>query len=138
MTARAPNLPRIRVVAAVIERDGSYLITQRRKGAVLPLLWEFPGGRVEPGESDEQALGREIRHRLGIEVDAGECIGSMSHDYPSYGIDLYTYACRIRSGDPEARAVHTFAWVRSAELDAYAFTPPDEASVAKLLGLRRA
>ena len=55
----------IRVVAAVIERDGRYLITQRRPTAVLPLLWEFPGGRVEAGETDTHALKREVLHRLG-------------------------------------------------------------------------
>jgi 8-oxo-dGTP diphosphatase len=56
----------IRVVAGVIGRDGSYLITQRRPGAVLPLLWEFPGGRVERSETDTEALQREVKHRLGV------------------------------------------------------------------------
>lgn len=139
---RAPRfdmaeLPHIRVVAAVIAREGKYLITQRRPNAVLPLLWEFPGGKVERGESDETALSREIRHRLGVEVTVGECIGFETHAYDSYVVDLYTYECTIREGTPEPRAVNTFAWVRSDEFDAYEFTPPDEASVAKLLGLRR-
>ena len=61
----------IRVVAGVIERGGRYLITQRRATAVLPLLWEFPGGRVEPGETDAQALRREVLHRLGVDVTPG-------------------------------------------------------------------
>jgi 8-oxo-dGTP diphosphatase len=125
------------VVAAVIERDGKYLITQRRPNAVLPLLWEFPGGKVEEGESDEQALRREILHRLGVGITTGECIGFESHAYESYTVDLYTYDCRISSGEPVARAVLTFEWVTSAEFDSYEFTPPDEASVATLLGLRR-
>ncbi len=129
------ELPRIRVVAAVIGRDGKYLITQRRPNAVLPLLWEFPGGKVEPDESDEAALTREIRHRLDVEIAIGECIGFESHAYEHYIVDLYTYDCTIRSGTPAPRAVHTFEWVRSDEFDGYEFTPPDEASVAKLLGL---
>ena len=65
----------IRVVAAVIERGGRYLITQRNAGAVLPLLWEFPGGRVEEGESDEDALTREVKMRIGADVTVGEKIG---------------------------------------------------------------
>jgi len=65
--------PTIRVVAAVIERDGTYLITQRRPTAVLPLMWEFPGGRVEEDETDTAALQREVRHRLGVERAAVAC-----------------------------------------------------------------
>lgn len=131
------SLPRIRVVAAVIGRDGKYLITQRRPNAVLPLLWEFPGGRVEDGETDVGALERELIHRLGVGVDVGECIGCESHAYENYTVELCTYDCTIRSGTLEPRAVHSFEWVRSDEFDGYEFTPPDEASVTKLLGLRR-
>lgn len=129
--------PRIRVVAAVVARDGRYLITQRRPNAVLPLLWEFPGGRVEEGEDDGDALTREIQHRLGVAIAVGECIGFESHDYERYGVDLYTYDCELLTEHLEPRAVHAFAWVTSDEFDRYEFTPPDEASVAKLLGLRR-
>ena len=64
--------PTIRVVAAVIERDGRYLITQRRPTAVLPLMWEFPGGRVEPGETDADALRREVAHRLGVDIEPSD------------------------------------------------------------------
>jgi 8-oxo-dGTP diphosphatase len=131
------ELPHIRVVAAVIARDGKYLITQRRPNAVLPLLWEFPGGKVEEGESDAEALRREIRHRLGVEIATGERIGFQSHAYERYVVDLYTYDCTIRSGTPEPRAVQRFEWVKSDEFESYEFTPPDEASVAKLLDLGR-
>src|SRR5580704_15080974 len=75
------SLRTIRVVAAVIERDGRYLITQRRPAAVLPLLWEFPGGRVEESETDAAALKREVRHRLGVEIDVGQLISFVSHPY---------------------------------------------------------
>ncbi|MBM4359109.1 MAG: (deoxy)nucleoside triphosphate pyrophosphohydrolase [Deltaproteobacteria bacterium] len=131
------ELPRIRVVAAVIARDGTYLITQRRPNAVLPLLWEFPGGRVETGETDEAALVRELRHRLDVEVEVGERIAFESHAYATYVVELFTYDCRLRAGEPVPRNVHAFAWVKSGAFDDYAFTPPDEASVAKLLGLGR-
>jgi 8-oxo-dGTP diphosphatase len=125
----------VRVVAAVIENGGRYLITQRRPTAVLPLMWEFPGGKVETGESDADALRREVKHRLGVEVRCGQLISFVSHPYERYTVDLYLYECHIASGEPAALAVHAFLWVTSADFDQYAFTPADEASMNKLLGL---
>ena len=125
----------IRVVAAVIERDGRYLITQRRPAAVLPLLWEFPGGRVEASETDAAALKREVRHRLGVEIEVGQLISFVSHPYERYVVDLYLYECRITNGELAPLAVHAFKWVTSSEFDQYPFTPADEASMNKLLGV---
>jgi 8-oxo-dGTP diphosphatase len=127
--------PTIRVVAAVIRSGDKYLITQRREKAVLPLLWEFPGGKVEEGESDDEALKREVRYRIGVETEAGELISYRAHPYDHYVVDLYTYECRVVGGEPEARNVQDFRWVRSDEFDNFQFTPADEKSVAKLLGL---
>jgi 8-oxo-dGTP diphosphatase len=127
--------PTIRVVAAVIAEDGRYLVTQRRPGAVLPLLWEFPGGKVEPGETDAEALRREVRHRVGVEVTAGARISSVSHAYEHYTVELHLYDCRIEGGQPAALNVHQFRWVESHEFDRLPFTPADEASMTKLLGL---
>jgi 8-oxo-dGTP diphosphatase len=123
----------IRVVAAVMERDGRYLITQRRPGAVLPLLWEFPGGRVEESETDGAALKREVRHRLGVEIEVGQLISFVSHPYERYTVDLYLYECRIQGGELSPLAVHAYKWVTSAEFDQHPFTPADEASMNKLL-----
>jgi 8-oxo-dGTP diphosphatase len=125
----------IRVVAAVLEKDGRYLITQRRATAVLPLMWEFPGGRVEEGETDGQALKREVRHRLGAEIECGKLISFVSHPYEHYVVDLFLYECRLISQSLDPRAVHAFKWVTSAEFDQYPFTPADEASMNKLLGV---
>ena len=125
----------IRVVAAVLEKDGRYLITQRRATAVLPLMWEFPGGRVEENETDAQALRREVRHRLGAEIDVGKLISFVSHPYEHYVVDLFLYECTLRSGTLEGRMVNAFKWVTSAEFDQYPFTPADEASMNKLLGV---
>jgi len=125
----------IRVVAAVMERDGSYLITQRRPTAVLPLLWEFPGGRVEPGETDAQALKREVLHRLGADIDVGKLISFVSHPYEHYVVDLFLYECRLLTEALESKAVHSYKWVTSADFDQYPFTPADEASMNKLLGV---
>jgi 8-oxo-dGTP diphosphatase len=125
----------IRVVAAVVERDGKYLITQRRPAAVLPLLWEFPGGRVEPGETDAQALAREVMHRLGAKVQVGTLISWVSHPYEHYVVDLFLYDCMLLGDTLEPRAVAAYKWVPSAEFDRYPFTPADEASMSKLLGV---
>ena len=125
----------IRVVAAVLEKDGRYLITQRRATAVLPLMWEFPGGRVEDGETDANALKREVRHRLGADIEVGKLISFVSHPYEHYVVDLFLYECRLVGTTLEARNVHAFKWVTSAEFDQYPFTPADEASMNKLLGV---
>ncbi|MBI5516356.1 MAG: (deoxy)nucleoside triphosphate pyrophosphohydrolase [Deltaproteobacteria bacterium] len=124
----------IRVVAAVIERDGHYLITQRRPAAVLPLLWEFPGGRVEDSETNAEALTREVLHRLGAEIEVGALISFVSHPYDHYVVDLHLYECTLVTPTLTARAVHAYRWVRSDEFDQYPFTPADEASMARLLG----
>jgi len=131
MTAPRP----IRVVAAVIADEGRYLITQRRPTAVLPLLWEFPGGRVEPNESDTDALKREVRHRLSVDIEVGELISFVSHPYEHYVVDLYLYECKVTAGELRALNVHDFRWATSDEFDQYPFTPADEASMNKLLGL---
>lgn len=128
----------IRVVAAVLEREGKYLITQRRTTAVLPLMWEFPGGRVEAGETDQQALKREMLHRLGVEIDVGKLISFVSHPYENYVVDLFLYECSLVVDDPallHPRAVNAFRWVASSDFDQYPFTPADEASMSKLLGV---
>ena len=126
----------IRVVAAVIERDGKYLITQRRTSAVLPLMWEFPGGRVEGDETDQKALKRELEHRLGVSIDVGKLISFVSHPYEHYIVDLFLYECALVTDTPlVALAVNAFKWVASTEFDQYPFTPADEASMNKLLGV---
>jgi 8-oxo-dGTP diphosphatase len=125
----------IRVVAAVLEKDGRYLITQRRATAVLPMMWEFPGGRVEDGETDTHALKREVLHRLGATIDVGKLISFVSHPYEGYVVDLFLYECALTGGQLEPANVHRFEWVTSADFDGYPFTPADEASMNKLLGL---
>lgn len=134
-TTHPPILRTIRVVAAVIERDGRYLITQRRPTAVLPLLWEFPGGRVEESETDSEALRRELRHRLDADIDVGALISFVTHTYETYAVDLHLYECELRGERLRAAAVSAFEWVSSTEFERYPFTPADEASMARLLGV---
>jgi 8-oxo-dGTP diphosphatase len=126
----------IRVVAAVIEHEGRYLITQRRPAAVLPLLWEFPGGKVEDGESDAHALIREVVHRIGIEVAVFEKLGDHFHEYDQYDVLMSMYSCALPAGaEPAAVGVNEVRWVSSDELSGYEFPPADQSSMSKLLGL---
>src|SRR5437868_36137 len=125
----------IRVVAAVIANEGRYLVTQRRPTAVLPLLWEFPGGKVEADETDLQALKREVQHRVGVDIEPGAQISSVAHAYEHYTVELHLYDCRLTRGEPAAVNVHQFRWVESDDFDQLPFTPADEASMTKLLGL---
>lgn len=125
----------IRVVGAMIEKDGKYLITQRPPTASLPLLWEFPGGRVEAGETDERALARELREEMGITVRVGERVIHVEHAYPGYDIDFCVYRCELAPGPIAHVRVHDHRWVRPDELDQYQFPAADEKTVAKLLGL---
>ncbi len=125
----------IRVVGAMIEREGKYLITQRPPTASLPLLWEFPGGRVEPGETDQGALARELQETMGITVRVGERVIHVEHAYPAYDIDFCVYRCELGDGPIAHVKVHDHRWVRPDELDRYQFPAADEKTVAKLLGL---
>jgi len=135
MSESSPPRRTIRVVAAVVQKNERYLITQRRPNAVLPLLWEFPGGRVEEGESDAHALRRELIERLGVEVEVGQLISFVSHPYEHYSVDLHLYECKLKGEDLQAKGVNAFRWVTSSEFDQYPFTPADEASMTKLLGV---
>lgn len=128
----------IRVVAAVIEQDGRYLITQRNAAAVLPLLWEFPGGRVEPDESDEDALIREVLGRIGVEVTISGKLGEHHHTYHRYDVHLTMFACTLEEGRlPRPVNVNDLRWVPAAELRNYEFPPADEKTMDKLLGMMR-
>jgi 8-oxo-dGTP diphosphatase len=126
---------KIRVVAAMIERDGKYLITQRRPSATLPLLWEFPGGRVEEGETDEAALARELKEEMGIDVEVRDRVMHVQHSYPHYDIDFCVYACTLLGGEIRNIRVHDHRWVPPREMDKYEFPAADEKTIAQLLDL---
>ena len=89
----------IDVAAALIFRNGKLLITQRRPDDHLPNLWEFPGGKVEPGETFEQCLVREIREELAIEISVGQLVEDLTHTYPEKTVRLCFFNCRLISGD---------------------------------------
>jgi len=125
--------PHIRVVAARIEKEGQFLLTQRNPHAVLPLLWEFPGGRVEDGESDETALIREISENIGVSLSVNELSMHVTHEYDRYYLDMLVYHATI-VGEPSAKSVNAVRWVCPADFGAYKFPGADQQTVDALLG----
>lgn len=126
---------KIRVVAAQIERDGKYLITQRKPTSSLPLLWEFPGGRVETDETDEAALARELAEEMKVVVEVGVPAVSVTHEYDAYIIDFRVYRCELKTPASEIQTVgiHDYRWVLPSELDDYEFPGADQATIDALL-----
>jgi 8-oxo-dGTP diphosphatase len=122
----------IEVAAGIVTRDGKVLITQRRVGDHLGGLWEFAGGKRNPGESYADCLRRELMEELGIEVAVGETVASITHDYPEKTVHLEFFRCRWLRHEPSAIGCADFAWVTREDLASYAFPAADEQLLAKL------
>lgn len=121
----------IRVTAAVLRRGEKILIAQRATGA-LAGLWEFPGGKLEAGESPEVCLARELFEELGVHARIGEALTATVHHYPQISIELLVYRAEIVEGEPQAREHAAVAWVTIDELASYELAPADLPAVAKL------
>jgi 8-oxo-dGTP diphosphatase len=135
----ADSAPPLVLVAAVVlvDADGRVLLAQRPEGKQMAGLWEFPGGKVDPGETPEAALIRELREELGIDV-AASCLAPFtfaSHAYPDFHLLMPLYVCRKWSGIPLAREGQRLTWVRPARLVDYAMPPADKPLVAMLRDL---
>ena len=122
----------IDVAAALVFRDRKLLITQRHADAHLGGLWEFPGGKREPKETFEACLSRELREELGIEVEVGELVESLTHAYPEKTVHLKFYRCRWKQHEPQPLGCPAFKWVSAAELKDYAFPAADARLLEKL------
>ena len=124
----APGVPVILVSAvALIDSDGRVLLSQRPEGKSLAGLWEFPGGKVEPGETPEAALIRELFEELGIDTWKS-CLAPLSfasHSYESFHLLMPLFACRKWKGIPQAREGQKLAWVRARDLASYPMPPAD-------------
>ena len=120
------------VVAAIIRRGSGILITQRLDDVHLARLWEFPGGKVEPGESFEAALQREIREELGIEIVVGDEFHTVEHEYPAKCVRLHFFNSVIKDGEPAAIGVADLRWVQPAELGQFEFPPADTELIGRL------
>jgi mutator protein MutT len=119
------------VVAAVIEREGRILIARRHGGSHLGGLWEFPGGKRQPGETPEAALVREIREELDAAVTVGELLDDVEWAYPEKTVRLLFFRCAL-DDEPRAAEGQEIAWVAPADLDRYEFPPADGGLVARL------
>ncbi len=126
-------MTRLVVAAAVVERDGRFLITRRQKGVHLEGYWEFPGGKCEPGETVRACLVRELQEELGVEAAVGHEVLTTSHTYADRTVELHFLECRLL-GDPHPLVGQDMRWVLRGELPRFAFPPADEALIARLTG----
>jgi len=122
----------IDVAAGLVFRDGKLLITERYADAHLGGLWEFPGGKREPGESFEQCLERELREELGIEVVVGRLVDSLTHEYPERTVHLQFFRCDWKENEPRPLGCAACQWVTPEELKNYDF-PEADARLLELL-----
>jgi mutator protein MutT len=120
------------VSAALVFHNGKLLIAQRHRDSHLGGLWEFPGGKREPGETDEECLAREIREELGVEIAVGKLFEDLTHHYPEKSVHLKFFVCRLISGEPQALGCAAFKWADRAELDNFPFPPADARLLEKL------
>lgn len=121
----------VEVVAAVVERDGHYLITRRLEGTHLAGLWEFPGGKILPGEKPEDALRRELKEELGVEAAVGELIEAVTWTYPEKTVRILFFRSALH-GEPCPQERQEMRWVEGAELSTYRFPAADLQLVDRL------
>jgi A/G-specific adenine glycosylase len=134
--AKAPT-PHYDVTAGIIRDDaGRILIAQRPADGLLGGLWEFPGGKQEPGESLPDCLQRELREELGIEVEVGGLFVVVKHAFTHFKITLHAFECRWREGEPQRLGVQDFAWIDESGFDAYSFGKADREVIAALRARR--
>ena len=120
------------VVAALIRDTDRVLICQRPAHKARGMLWEFVGGKVEPGESREEALIRECREELAITIGVGDIFTEVTHTYPDLTIHLTVFYARIVAGSPRKLEHNDLRWITADALDRYAFCPADQSIVEKL------
>ena len=121
----------VEVVAAVVERAGRYLITRRLEGTHLAGLWEFPGGKILPGEKPEDALRRELKEELGVEATVGGRIQTVDWSYPEKSVRLLFFRCAL-AGEPTSLEGQEMRWVAAGDLPSYSFPEADATLIARL------
>jgi len=130
----APRPRKLVVAGLIVGNDRRILITQRRADQALPLQWELPGGKVEPGEAPEAALARELREELGVAALIGRIWDVLFHAYPAFDLVMLVYACRLAPGEvPRAIEVADLVWLPAGELPAWDILPADRPLVARLV-----
>ena len=124
----------IEVVAAIIHRNGEYFATQRGYGE-FEGMWEFPGGKIEAGESPADALKREIQEELGVDIVIEDLLCTTEYDYPSFHLTMHCYLCSIASGEIELREHKSARWLRPEELGSVEWLPADKDVISRLNNL---
>ncbi|MBJ6120053.1 (deoxy)nucleoside triphosphate pyrophosphohydrolase [Pontibacter sp. BT310] len=127
----------IKVVCAIIENEGTVLITQRSSRMAQPLLWEFPGGKVEVGESEVEALIREIQEELNLLIVPRERLTPVLHYYSSRAIELIPYTCSLQNGNILLAEHQAYSWASLDVLANYSWCPADIPIVEEYLHLKR-
>lgn len=122
----------IQVAAALITREGRYLICRRKPDVHLGGLWEFPGGKREPGESLAHCLIREIREELGVDVSTPVPYTVLTHAEEGRAFELHFFRCTIANGEPRALGCADLRWVATQDLDRYTFPPADDSLIRRL------
>lgn len=122
----------IDVVGAVIVHDGAILCAQRGPDGSLPGVWEFPGGKVEAGETPHHALAREIGEELGCQVAVGEQVACTTHEYDFGVVTLTTYYCRLVAGSPHPAEHSAIVWLAPADFDTLHWAPADLPAVEQV------
>lgn len=122
------------VVAALIWDKDKFMICQRPAHKARGLLWEFVGGKVEPGETKEAALIRECREELDVELTVGDVFFEVTHAYPDLTVHLTLFHAAIRAGTPKKLEHNDIRWITVGEIDQYPFCPADEEILKKLKG----
>ena len=124
-------MKKIEVVAAILHRDGAYFATQRGYGE-FEGMWEFPGGKIEPDESREVALRREIQEELGVDIIIEDSLCTTEYDYTSFHLTMHCYLCSFASGEIELREHKSARWLTAETLDSVEWLPADTEVVDKL------
>ena len=125
------------VSAAIVEDHGRYFVTRRPKGTHLEGLWEFPGGKVEPGESLADGLRRELKEELGTDIAVGEEVFTVTHDYPDRSVELHFLSCTFLNA-PVPLLGQEMRWVERNGLSALRFPPADAELIVRLTGEQEA
>lgn len=125
------------VVAALIWDGDRFMACQRPPHKARGLLWEFVGGKVEPGETKKEALIRECREELAVELSVGEVFMDVVHEYPDLTVHLTLFNASIASGEPEKLEHYDIRWLTVDEIDDYAFCPADDEILKRLKEVRK-
>ena len=122
MTLTSPPLAHKQIgVAVIYDRQGKILIDRRKKGGEMGGLWEFPGGKIEPGETIKECIKREVKEELDIEIEVGDRLTTITHKYETFKVTLYVHDCQYITGKPQPLECEEIQWVEAVQMNQYQF-----------------